>query len=98
MSRSPFAYVPYEFLISDDQAYFSLSSIQIAKAVGPDDIPNQLLKDFALELALVCDIYNQYLREGHRPSLLKLSIVLPIPKVSPLGSIEKALGLYHLPA
>ena len=57
-------YVPDESLISEDQAYFSLSSIQISKAAGPDNIPNRLLKDFALELALlVCDIYKQSLRE-----------------------------------
>ena len=50
--------------LSEDQANFSLSSIQISKAAGPDNIPNRLLRDFSLELApLVCDIYNQSLPE-----------------------------------
>ena len=57
--------VPDELLISEYEAYKSLSSLQTSKAVGPDNIPNRILKDFALELApLVCDIYNQSLKEG----------------------------------
>ena len=45
-----------------------------------------------MELApLVCDIYNQSLREGYIPSLLKSSIVAPIPKVSPPALIEQDL-------
>ena len=55
------------------------------KAVGPDNIPNRLLKEFALELA------PQSLREGYIPALLKSSIVTPIPKVSPPGFIEQDL-------
>ena len=45
-----------------------------------------------MELApLVCDIYNQSLREGYIPALLKSSIVTPIPKVSPPALIEQDL-------
>ena len=48
--------VPVEFLISEFDACKSLSSLQTSKGVGPDNIPNRLLKEFALELApLVCD-------------------------------------------
>ena len=84
--------VPDELLISEYEAYKSLSSLQTSKAVGPDNIPNRILKDFALELApLVCDIYNQSLREGYIPALLKSSIVTAIPKVSPSGLIEQDL-------
>ena len=44
-----------EILISEYEAYKSLSSLQTSKAVGPDNKPNRILKDFALELApLVC--------------------------------------------
>ena len=84
--------VPDELLISEYEAYKSLSSLQTSKAVGPYNIPNRILKDFALELApLVCDIYNQSLREGYIPALLKSSIVTPIPKVSPPALIEQDL-------
>ena len=88
---------PDEFLISVDQAYFSLSLIQISKAAGPNNIPNRLLKDFALELApLVCDIYNRSVREGYTPSLWNHPLFRLSLKWSPPGSIEK--GLYHLSA
>lgn len=40
----PPLYVPDKFLISEDKAYFSRSSIEISKATGPDNIPNRLLK------------------------------------------------------
>ena len=89
---APPLYVPDEFLISEYEAYRSMSSLQVSKAVGPDNIPNRVLKDFALELApLIKDIHNQSLREGYMPSLLKSSIVSPIPKISPPASIEKDL-------
>ena len=84
--------VPDELLISAYEAYKSLSSLHTSKAVGPDNIPNRILKDFVLELApLVCDIYSQSLREGYIPGLLKSSIVTPIPKVSPPALIEQDL-------
>lgn len=54
----------------------SFSSLNVGKAVGPDNIPNKLLKDFAHELvAIIRNIYNQSLKEGYIPSLLKSSIV-----------------------
>jgi hypothetical protein len=67
----------------------SLSSIKTTKAVGPDNIPNRLLKDFANELTpVIMDIYNQSLRESYIPPILKSSIVNPIPKIS----IPKDIG------
>ena len=64
----------------------------MAKAVGPDNIPNKILKDFAPELApIIQDIYNQSLKEGYTPSLLKSPIVTPIPKVTPPRTIESDL-------
>ena len=84
--------VPYKLLISEYEAYKSLSSIQTWKAVGLDNIPNRILKDFGFELApLVCDIYNQSLRERYIPALLKSSIVTSIPKVFPPAVIEQDL-------
>ena len=72
--------VPDEFLISEHEAYRSLSSLLVSKAAGPDNIPNRILKEFAVELApIIKDIHNQSLREGYIPSLLKSSIVSPIP-------------------
>ena len=60
----------------------------MAKAVGPDNIPNKILKDLD---PIIQDIYNQSLKEGYIPSLLKSSIVTPIPKVTPPTTIESDL-------
>ena len=91
-SPSPIQHVPQEFLVSEAEVYRSLSSIQVSKSVGPDEIPNRLLKEFAPEISLVIqDIYNQSMREGYIPELLKSSIVSPITKVSPPKSIESDL-------
>ena len=89
---SSIQHVPHEFLVSEAQVYRSLSSIQVAKSIGPDEIPNRLLKKFAPEISLVIqDIYNQSIRKGYIPELLKSSIVSPIPKVTPPQSIESDL-------
>ena len=84
--------VPNEFFVSEAEVYQSLSTLQIAKSVGPDAIPNRVLKEFAPELSLVIqDIYNQSIREGYIPELLKSSIISPIPKVTSPQSIESDL-------
>ena len=84
--------VPDEILISEYEAYKSLSSLQTSKAVGPDNIPNRILKDFALELAPPRLWHLQPVSKGrYIPALLKSSIVTPIPKVSPPALIEQDL-------
>ena len=89
---SPPSLVPQELFVSNQEVFRSLSSLNVAKAVGPDNIPNKLLKDFAHELApVIRNIYNQSLKEGYIPSLLKSSIVIPIPKVNPPREIKSDL-------
>ena len=62
-------FVPQELFVSRDEVYRSLSMLNTAKAVRPDNIPNKLLRDFALELATVIqNIYNQTLEKGHIPA------------------------------
>ena len=58
--------VPYKFLISENETYRSLSSLEVSKAVGPaGNIPKKLFKNFEPELAPVTwDIYKQSLRKG----------------------------------
>ena len=70
----------------------SLSSLKTGKAIGPDMIPNRVLKEFAPELApVIMDIYNRSLVEGYVPGLLKSCIVSPLPKVSPAQQIKSDL-------
>ena len=85
----PSVHVPTELLVTEEEVYQSLLSIDINKAVGPDNIPNKLLKDFSYELApVIKNIYNQSLKESYVPILLKSSIVTPIPKVVPPKDLE----------
>ena len=64
--------VPPEFLVSERETFQALSAVKIGKAIGPDCIPNRILKEFAQELApVVKDIYNESLIEGYFPDALK---------------------------
>ena len=84
--------VPHGLLVSVREVHDSLSSLNVGKAIGPDMIPNRVLKDFAPELALlIMDIYNCSLREGYVSDLLKRSIINPLPKVSPPQEIQSDL-------
>ena len=81
--------VPPGLIVSVREVRDSLSSLNVEKAIGPDMIPNRVLKEFAPELApLIMDIYNCSLKEGYVPDLLKRSIINPLPKVSPPQEIQ----------
>ena len=54
-----------ELLVTEEEVYQSLPSINTTKAVEPDDIPNKLLKDFSFELApVIKDIYKELKRNS----------------------------------
>ena len=83
---------PPDMLVDPYKAYRALKEVKCHKSVGPDEIPNRILRDFAFELSpVVSDIYNSTLRQGKIPELLKLSIVSPIPKRMPPKTIEDDL-------
>ena len=84
--------VPVELLATVQEVQFSLKSIKLSKSVGPDNLPNKVLKEFVPGLATVIqDIYNQSLIEGYVPKLLRCSITSPIPKENHPQTIEKDL-------
>ena len=84
--------VPPEFLVSEREGFQALSAVKIGKTIGPDCIPNRVLKEFAHEVApVVKDIYNASLIEGYFPDALKASLLNPIPKISPPQRIESDL-------
>lgn len=73
--------VPPDLLVSLSEVRTSLSSLNTSTVVGPDMIPNRVVKEFATELApVIMDIYNRSLVEGYVLDLLKSSIVNPLPK------------------
>ena len=68
--------------VTESEVFKSLASLQISKAIGPDNIPNRILKEFAPELApVIRNIYNQSMKEANIPSQLKSSVVIPVPKI-----------------
>ena len=84
--------VPNEYLVDEFQVYHDLRKIKVNKSSGPDVITNKMLKVFAYELApVVMDICNTSVKQGVFPSILKRSIVVPIPKISLPQTVEEDL-------
>ena len=87
--QTPPNVIPSDLLVFLEEVSSDLLMLPTQKAVGPDGISNQLLKEFAPELApLIQDIYNQSLREEFVPDTLKQSIITPVPKVCPPQDIK----------
>jgi hypothetical protein len=62
------------------------------KSIGPDSIPNWILKDFASILAPpITSIFNASISQGHVPTLWKSADVIPVPKVPKPVSIDNDL-------
>ena len=84
--------VPEQYIISVFDVQEKLSKIKTHKAIGPDGIPNKILKTFADLLAPpVCAIFNSSLRESYVPPMWKSALVIPLPKVTPVSKVEKDL-------
>jgi hypothetical protein len=66
-----------------------LSSIDVHKAHGPDNIPNWFFHDFSVWLAEpLCAIFNEFICSGLVPLSWKQANVIPVPKVHPPIAIE----------
>ena len=84
--------VPDNFIISVESVENRLKKINVSKAVGPDEIPNWLLKDLSHELAPpVCAIWNSSFRESYIPPIWKSANTCPLPKTSPPLNLKKDL-------
>ena len=84
--------IPDAYIINVSEVAKSISRVKIDKAVGPDDIPNWILHDYATILAPpVCVIFNSSLREGAVPMLWKYADIRPIPNIRPPTLIHRDL-------
>ena len=62
-----------------------LSKLNVKKAPGRDDISPRLLRCCTDELSgVLCDIFNWSLRSSHVPNVLKKSVIIPVPKRTPI--------------
>ncbi len=84
--------VPDEYIISTQQVEIELEKISLQKAIGPDDIPNWVLKSAAPLLAgPICSIFNVSIAQGRIPTLWKSADVIPAPKISNPKSVDSDL-------
>ena len=84
--------VPDEFIISLTDCEQKLSKLCVHKAMGPDNIPNWILKDFSYILAApIAAIYNSSVRQIYVPPSWKQADILPIPKIALTPVLSKVL-------
>jgi hypothetical protein len=84
--------IPDRFIITPKEEEEQLSNIKISKAMGPDYIPNWILKELSSLIANpICAIFNSSLRESFTPTIWKRADVVPIPKVNPVTNLTKDL-------
>ena len=84
--------IPDAYIIPISNVESQLARLKTTKAQGPDGIPTWILKDFAPILAApVAAIYNSSIREGYLPQIWRSSFVSPLPKCSPITSVEKGI-------
>jgi len=88
-----------EFVIERSAVERKLSQINVYKALGPDSLPNWILRDFGTQLSgPVCAIFNASVREGTMPARWKEASVIPVPKAHPPQLIESDLRAISLTA
>ena len=65
------------------------------KSLGPDDLPQKIIQEFAPELATpFCDIINCALKSNIFPDAYKKAEIVPIPKVNPPPPFTVRLEAY----
>lgn len=80
--------VPDKYVVNEYSVYRALCNLKAHKAVGPDGIPNTILKALAeLFSAPLCCIINTSIRTGVVPCQWKISRISPLPKLSPPTNI-----------
>lgn len=78
--------------VSEERVLKLLSKLNPAKASGPDEIPNWLLREYAEWLAYpVKTIPNASFSEQRLPSIWKCADVTPLPKKQPVQCLKKDL-------
>ena len=67
--------------ITTETVFKVLRSLDVNKAIGPDSISNRVLKECALSLSdVLCDIFNQSIKEGVFPNDWKYANLSPLFK------------------
>ena len=81
-----------KYIIHPYEYFHKLSRINIRKSVGPDNIPNWILRDFAFAFSdFICDLFNLSIQSGLVPRIWEMANVVMLPKSHPPTSMEKDL-------
>ena len=91
-SHSPAEYppVPDEFIIPVEETLKQLTQVKTCKAIGPDCIPNWVLREFADIIAgPLCAVQKSSFRESFIPLLWRSANITPLPKLVPMVNIKK---------
>ena len=73
-----------------------LKTLPVAKASGPDDLSNRVLRELSKELSVpYCSLFNQSLRMGIVPSSYKEANVCPVPKTGDLSLWFPIIDPFH---
>ena len=71
-------------IIEEFQVYEMIKKSKSTKGLVPGDIPQKILKEFAVELSVpIANIFNSAIQQGIYPSSYKKEIQVPIPKIFP---------------
>lgn len=74
------------------EVFYKLSRINIHKSIGPDGIPNWVLRDMAFAVAEpICHIFNASITQSVMPTAWKKANVITIPKTNPPTNINTDL-------
>lgn len=72
---------PNELLCTEEEVYNLLSTLDVSKSNGHDDISAQMLKETALStMSAVTQLFNISIRLGEIPHEWKVARISPIPK------------------
>jgi len=81
--------LPDKFIIEELDVFNALNQLKLSKAIGPDLVPNSILKNMSDILAApICAIINSTIRQGIVPDSWKISRITPLPKVYPPATVE----------
>ena len=86
---SEWAAVPSHFRITTSDTRKEFKRLNARKATGPDNVSTRLLKSCADQLAgIYTELFNWSLRVCKVPAIFKYSIIVPVPKCSPISSLN----------
>ena len=79
--EAPLDNCPSELLCTEEKVYNLLSTLDVSKSNGHDDISTRMLKETALSMtSVVTQLFNISIRLGEIPDEWKVARISPIPK------------------